>query len=185
VVYLANSQVPRRIAANSSLPSGLCAQFTSGSLGSTRTASLQSRLVPVEWMDATWVVHGNTENCSITETPAPRAATSSTKPVPRVLRPKPRCGSASWIIRATTSHDIREPACSDRLTCTAGTSHHQRQARFEALSRILRGQHPQFAHTADLLRQLILQPDYRRLGSGFKRIFDSGSSLVKIDLSSS
>jgi transposase len=38
---------------------------------------------------------------------------------------------------------------------------------------------------ADLLRQLILQLDYRRLGSGFKRIFESGSSLVKIDLSSS
>src|SRR5215211_155225 len=121
----------------------------------------------------------------ITETLALRAATSSTKPAPRVLRPKPRCGIASWIIKAATSCDTREPARSDRLACAAGTSRHRRQARLDALSRILRGQHPQSAHAAGLLRQLILQPDYRRLGSGFRRISDSRSSLVKIDLSSS
>ena len=40
-------------------------------------------------------------------------------------------------------------------------------------------------YTTGLLRQLTLQPDYRRLGSGFRIISYCGSSLVKIDLSSS
>src|SRR3954453_3720060 len=72
----------------------------------------------------------------ITETPAARAAISSTKPTPRVLRPKPRCGIASWIIKSATSCDTREPARSDRLACAAGTGRRRWRARFDALSRI-------------------------------------------------
>src|SRR3954464_6205434 len=51
------------------------------------------------------------------------AATSLTKLTPRVLRPKPRCGIASWIIKAATSCDTRESARSDRLACAAGLGH--------------------------------------------------------------
>src|SRR6476661_8053373 len=87
----------------------------------------------------------------ITETPAPRAVTSSTKPTPRVLRPKWRCRIGSWIIKAATNCDTREPAHSDRLACTAGAGRRRRRARFDALSRILRGQHPKSAHAAGLL----------------------------------
>src|SRR5438067_13677787 len=87
----------------------------------------------------------------ITETLKPRAATPSRKPAPRVLRPKPRCGVASWIIKAATSCDIREPARSDRHAHAAGACCCRRRARLDALSRILRRQHPQPAHAAGLL----------------------------------
>src|SRR3984893_259111 len=46
----------------------------------------------------------------ITETPVPRAATTSTKPAPRVLRPKRRCADALQIIKAATRRGTHEPA---------------------------------------------------------------------------
>ena len=41
----------------------------------------------------------------------PRAATISTRPTQRVLRPKRRCRIASLITKAVTGYGIREPAC--------------------------------------------------------------------------
>src|ERR1700731_3322967 len=46
----------------------------------------------------------------ITETPVPRAATTSTKSAPRVLRPKRRCAGAFRIIKAATRRGTHEPA---------------------------------------------------------------------------
>src|ERR1700730_10456097 len=46
----------------------------------------------------------------ITETPVPRAATTSTKPALRVLRAKKRCRIAFPIIKAATRHGTLEPA---------------------------------------------------------------------------
>src|SRR5271165_1190742 len=75
----------------------------------------------------------------ITETPVPRAATTSTKPLPRVLRPKRRCGVASMITEPVTTNGIREPARPNHLSRSPDACR-RRQARRSALSRI-RGHH--------------------------------------------
>src|SRR5437764_1351153 len=84
----------------------------------------------------------------ITETPVPRAATTSTKPAPRVLRPQRRCGIAFRIIKAATSYGIREPARhpfpgARRPGARRPGPRRRRRARQHPLPRILRGQHPQ------------------------------------------
>src|SRR5580693_4585228 len=76
----------------------------------------------------------------ITETPVPRAATTSTKPAPRVLRPKRRCDVASMITEPATTNGIREPARPDHLSRSPDARRRRRRARLDPLPRI-RGHH--------------------------------------------
>src|SRR5712672_2872960 len=76
----------------------------------------------------------------ITETPVPRAATTSTKSAPRVLRPKRRCAGAFRIIKAATRRGTHEPAGPGCLGDATGAWLLRRRACRDAVPRILRRQ---------------------------------------------
>src|SRR6202035_2195922 len=92
----------------------------------------------------------------ITETPVPRAATTSTKSAPRVLRPKRRCAGAFRIIKAATRRGTHEPAgpgCLGDATgagCCAGEPAGMRVLEFK----------PQFPFDAPKVTLTAIRPMY-------------------------
>src|ERR1700730_12981217 len=110
----------------------------------------------------------------ITETPVPRAATTSTKSAPRVLRPKRRCAGAFRIIKAATRRGTHEPAGPGCLGDATGAGCCAGRASRDAVRRSAKvlGRANEHGISANTRFEICIAKDYPETGFDLAAFFD-------------